>query len=330
MTFVYREQTSLGRESCLSTSKLIDRLCDEAISSLSGFTELCTLQLIDEDPLNDEPPDLKTKYPLIHAAISANSRTLNRLSIQGKALWGCQIRSYLHLHELELMLSTDLGGLSLILHHCASLRAFSLYISGKEYQLSPVLQMNPTALPELTSFKLITHQIRISEADHATISSFLENKKKLRRLDVFHDNYEKRTNTLLPCLPALPALEVLGLDLPAFPFDEGWNSTDMRILDQHIPLKVSALVLRVPPEWELIRQLPDQEWIDMVRARDTRLYFAASRYSLDSSLAVSKTYLTRLPAHSRRQRLHGPQAAAPEGSPRLPPASWVWSVFALA
>ena len=209
--------------------------------------------------------DTQAKYPLIHAAIGANSHTLNRLSIHGDALWGCQIRSYFHLHELELIFPTDLGGLSLIFHHCTRLRSFSLYTSGNRYQLSALLESNPTALPDLTSFKLITQRAEISEADHAALSRFLENKKKLRRLDVSHDTYDDSVHFLLPFLPVLPALEVLGLDLPSLPFDGGWDWINMRDLDEKIPLKISALMVRVPPEWETEERFTDQEWIKLVR-----------------------------------------------------------------
>ena len=131
--------------------------------------------------------------------------------------------------------------------------------------MSALLESNPTALPDLTSFKLITQRAEISEADHAALSKFLENKKKLRRLDVSHDAYDDSVHFLLPFLPVLPALEVLGLDLPSLPFDGGWDWINMRDLDEKIPLKISALMVRVPPEWETEERFTDQEWIKLVR-----------------------------------------------------------------
>ena len=253
----------------------ISRLCAEVVSSLSKFTKLRTLELF-ADNRSSVCQEIEADYPLIHTAISANSNTLSRLSIRGEPIWGCQ--SLWLLQELELIMSNDVGDFSSILHHCASLRNLSIVYYDHAIQPPTMLVLPPTALPELISFKLFVRHDKEIRRSHCTIpiaemiAKFLEEKKKLRRLDVYRRAYDEPVDPLLAVLPTLPALEVLGLDIPSTFFNSPLSlhpRTDMRILDQQIPEKVSALMIRGPytiqGTVEDLTSQEQQQWVNLVR-----------------------------------------------------------------
>lgn len=241
------------------------RVLGAAVPSLTAFTGLHSLYLYDNSVFGE--PKLEN---YIRDTIENNSKTLTRLSLSGDVIWACPIRSLTNLHELEIIMPKELGGLALIFRHCVTLRSLTLHQDNiaDEHPLFPVLESNLTALPELTAFKLIDHSAGETNVQRQILANFLENRKNLRKLDVCvgHDWDGERRDPCLDILPTLPALNVLALT-----FGECYGE-DALLLDKLIPINVTALMLQVEvPFYEYEEDVLLRGWIDLVCVMMSRL-----------------------------------------------------------
>ncbi|KAI0753836.1 hypothetical protein C8Q74DRAFT_1373762 [Fomes fomentarius] len=315
---------ALAKRACPTLIDLRLPVLGAAVLSLAAFTGLHSLHLYDGSVLE---PKLENGEGYIYSTIETNSITLTRLSISGDVIWACPIRSLTNLHELELILPNELGGLALIFRHCVDLRSFTLHLNSvaDDHPLFPLLQSNPTALPALTAFKLISHlDFDVTSAHGQILANFLENKTKLRMLDIDCTSQwpdEERVQSYLNILPALPALNVLGLNLI------GCYGEDVLLLDKLIPINVTALMLHVEVHFSEDALL--RGWIDLLRKRKSLEYFHIIDYTGDADLKIQL-----LEDHPESLRLvgygsylrwieHDPE----EGTPRYSPS---WSLERVA
>lgn len=194
--------------------------------------------------------------------------TLLHLSIWRDAVWAIPLRVLSGLQELSMMHPSSLAKLGLIFAHCAQLCSLSITTIGSacELELLTALRATQDALPGLTSFKLILWG-EAFVADPGPFIEFFKNKKGMRRLDLqlnhllMGDDYIR----FLDVFAHLPRLEVVGLELKG----PGFNREHLGLLDERLPLGLSALLLRWSTytfnAFESGSDIHPQNWIDMVR-----------------------------------------------------------------
>ncbi|KAI0753826.1 hypothetical protein C8Q74DRAFT_1222358 [Fomes fomentarius] len=311
---------ALAKRACPTLIDLRLPVLGAAVPSLAAFTGLHSLHLYDGSVFGD--PNLENGEGYIYATIETNSKTLTRLSISGDVIWACPIRSLTNLHELELILPNELGGLALIFRHCVDLRSLTLHLDSiaDEHPFFPLLQSNPTALPALTAFKLISHSdFDVTSAHGQILANFLENKTNLHMLDIdictYHVSDEERVASYLNILPALPALNVLGLNL-----NDCYE--DALLFDKLIPINVTAFLLRV--EVQFFEDTLLRGSIDLLRKRKSLEYLHIIDYTGNTEFTI----LQLLEDHPEPLRLigYGPylrwiEHDPEEGTPRYSP-SW--------
>ena len=234
-------------------------LTQEAPASFPAFVRLREI-CIDDGPILEISAD-ETVLRATQAALDTLSTSLDRIAVLGDLVWGCSVRSLLALQELEIILPDNIGGLSLVLRHCTSLRSLSLFPLQLDTVFS-AFEECPTALPGLRAFKVIYHEEAWLDCRHVdAYVRFLETKKKLRCLDMqiseigqIHDDEH-----LLEPLAALPALEVLGLSF----MRSVWRPGDIDFFEDCIPLKITALRVSVNLG-QADNEVFQKEWFDLV------------------------------------------------------------------
>ncbi|KAI0742227.1 hypothetical protein C8Q80DRAFT_1272941 [Daedaleopsis nitida] len=246
--------------------------------SLSKLRNIRVLRLVpDSSALPDHyegPRDLTNSIEENHY------RILTHLSVYpGSVIWEFPVRAFFGLQELEIVAANNLGGLTLVFHHCSALRFLALCaieVATISNQLVPLLIASATALPDLTALKIICDcgDLEFFSPHELTfaVSTFLANKQRLRMLDlVLHRDPEVPGLPMWATLPQLPNLEVLGIDLQS----PQWSEGDIRRLDECIPLRLSALLVHATVLGRLFESLTERhspEWISLIRKRTSLGY----------------------------------------------------------
>lgn len=193
----------------------------------------------------------------------AETRTLRNLHVGGDAVWILPVRSFSDLRELVIQEPEDLSGFSFVLRHCnPNLESLSVILDSLyvERHFNTALEADPKALPNLRSFKLVTHGDSMNRYP-SDISDFLVNKKHLRRLDVelnMDSADEGEYPQFFELLPNLQELEVFGMSFAGYDF----TSAKLARLDEKLPLNLKALLINFDFE---TNDVPSSEWMDFVR-----------------------------------------------------------------
>ncbi|OCH88072.1 hypothetical protein OBBRIDRAFT_889361 [Obba rivulosa] len=200
-------------------------------------------------PENDDEEfeDYDDVTEAVRSVLGSNSRTLRELALSGPWIWDSPMHIFGDLTHLDLLDAVgwgvddpaSWGNLKLIFHH--STRLESLSIVNHSIMIEPlykVFQSELSALPYLTSFKVIDRHDEPSQARVFALSEFIRHKPRLRRLDVHIDVDWEDISPLLSVLPNLHSLEVLGITVK----NQMFNFNNLE-LEQSIPRGIAALRL---------------------------------------------------------------------------------------
>ncbi|EIN12519.1 hypothetical protein PUNSTDRAFT_42110 [Punctularia strigosozonata HHB-11173 SS5] len=142
--------------------------------------------------------------------------------------------------ELDVWACDGLTAIYPILSHCPRLTALALLeVTCTDPSSFHPLAPDPPPLPRLSSFKLIALD-EVSRAQYAQIAAFLAQHPALRRLDL--DMPCRDLEPILALLPDLERLQVLGLDVRAYP--------DLARVADALPRGLRAL--HVQTRWDLL------------------------------------------------------------------------------
>ncbi|KAH9939207.1 hypothetical protein B0H21DRAFT_711240 [Amylocystis lapponica] len=181
----------------------------------------------------------------IHALVSSNIATLRELSVWSSLSLDTIPVVWKNLTHLELLKTMATQDIAQLLQKTVCLESLTLspatwdtYIHWHE-----ALEPNATALPRLTSFKLLDMRIPYEEGDDddnpvEVIANFLRGRHNLRRLDL---DIRCAFETLRPLFDGfqwreLESLEVLGIVLPCV-----INVNDVLMMERCIPRGLTAL-----------------------------------------------------------------------------------------
>jgi hypothetical protein len=171
--------------------------------------------------------------------IAVNTSTLRTLILPGNRIWNLPVRVFSSLTELDIVESSGLSGLDLIFHHAVNLQSLILH-AEEDIELFTVLQSNMSALPCLTSLKIIS-SVGLTEDLFRAVSLFIQGRSFLRRLDLSLNPIDWTTfASILPAIADLKGLKALGLTIPL-----EISVDDYRYFTQHLPDELEALRLKV-------------------------------------------------------------------------------------
>ncbi|KAM5534148.1 hypothetical protein V8D89_012168 [Ganoderma adspersum] len=236
------------------------------LSAFSRLRELCSVDGDFYSSLSVEDP----RAHALHLALDGMARTLTRVSVVGDAIWGCSVRSMVHLQELEIVLPGTAAGLDLVFKHCVSLHSLTLFTRARDEFLS-VLQRNPAALPDLRVFKFIywLNQEAFGDQQAQTLATFIKSKGRLTLLDVEirGQGYDMCDRPLLEAIAQLPHLEVLGFTLVR----SAWEQGDIQFFREHLPQRLAALRVSVCLN-EAHNTVFPSEWLDLIKGLHSLRY----------------------------------------------------------
>lgn len=194
----------------------------------------------------------------VRNAIEANMRTLRSLSVCGSVIWDSPIHTLRDLVHLEILRAENLGNLRLLFRHSIRLESFTLgYLNNSE--LAAVLDENPSALPHLTSIKLLSNWDFMEAAHVQSLTKFVRSKLRLRRFDLKAATVWQDIWPVLEILPELKRLEVLGLELGAA---GDFCYEDYVLLRQLVPKNITTFSLRTFFE---AMSVDSVLWVELVR-----------------------------------------------------------------
>jgi hypothetical protein len=214
--------------------------------ALSGLQRLRSLSFMAIDNVDNGPCEAidlhcsdNEGFQEVAEFITANMSTLRTLILPGKEIWNLPVRVFSSLTELDIVGSSELSGLDLIFHHAVHLQ--SLIIEAEEdVELFTVLQNNSSALPSLTSLKIIS-SIFHTEDHLRAVKAFIEGRSLLRRLDLSLNPINWATFTsILPAISDLRALKALGMTMTL-----AISTKEYTHFVEHFPNELEAIRLRV-------------------------------------------------------------------------------------
>ncbi|EMD36563.1 hypothetical protein CERSUDRAFT_124336 [Gelatoporia subvermispora B] len=222
-------------------------------------------------PLNPLPADPDQNFEsaeevkeAVRSVLTINAKNLRELILSGPGVWDSPMHVFSNLTHLDLI---DAGGrdehdpvswgnLKLIFHHSTRLESLSIVNRNcTTGLLFDVFQSESSALPLLTSLKIIEYVEDSHPAWAFDISEFLRNKPHLRRLDLCIYLEWVDMLPLLSVIADLQLLEVLGIDI------RGETLEDLGMLERSIPRRVSAL--RLDPLFYDSPMLP--RWLSLIK-----------------------------------------------------------------
>lgn len=211
-------------------------------------------------PLEDEYRHIRT--PLL-SLFHDYRGSLTQLRVFSRALWECPIHILQGLEQLSIYTERDMSNTTLLFHHCARLMSLSIIPCDHDTSAADIIDVlgaYPSALPNLTRFKL--HTTEISREQFGHLGRFVGAKKKLRCLDcVTPCHSTEEMVPFLSTLRSLPWLETLGLNLPYMEVNTEYYEDLRRML----PDGLKALRLNfdydshtddVPANYSLARTFP--------------------------------------------------------------------------
>jgi hypothetical protein len=213
---------------------------------LSGLQNLQSLSFMNNDGVDDGPYEAIDCYfpdndglQDISNLITSNISTLQRLVLPGDQIWTLPVRVFSSLTELDIIHSSELSGLDLVFHHAVYLQSLILRVED-DVNIFTVMKNNSSALPCLTSFKLVS-ALGCTEEHFQAVHVFIQGRPLLRRLDLGLYPIDWTTFTfILPTIADLEGLCVLGLTIPFL------ISTEECVdFCRHLPNKLEAMRLRV-------------------------------------------------------------------------------------
>lgn len=213
-------------------------------TSLARLQSLQTLSLMAIDNVDNGPCEAidcfcphSENFQDIADLIATNLSTLRILSLPGDQIGKLPVRTFTSLTELDIIESSELSGLDLICHHAVNLQ--SLIIQGDDdVDVFSILKNNPSALPALTSFKIIS-LVSFDEPFGQAISVFIQGRPLLRRLDLGLLPANWTTFAIfLPMIADLHGLKALGLTIPL-------KVDDYSLITRYLPIGLEALRLKV-------------------------------------------------------------------------------------
>ena len=156
-----------------------------------------------------------------------------------------------------------------MLRHCESLRSLTFVLDPTVIdQLPDVLRVHSSAVPSLTSFKLLFHnpwQSHHSFVD--ALSGFLQTKTKLRALDLPSAQYSRDgpdlAEPVFGLFSQLPDVEILGIQICG----GYWSEYGMKRLDELLPINLTALSItlrEVPPQGPIQAIESTHAFLDLV------------------------------------------------------------------
>ena len=170
--------------------------------------------------------------------ITANLPSLRTLILPASQIWNLPVRVFSSLTELDIVDFSELGGLDLVLHHTSNLQSLCLR-AANDSELYPILQNNPSALPSLTSLKIITYGH--TEHHFQAIKHFIQGRPLLRKLDLGLLPFDwSAFASILPVIAELEGLKVFGLTMP-FPL----SMDECAEFTRHLPDGLEAFRLRM-------------------------------------------------------------------------------------
>ncbi|OJT03111.1 hypothetical protein TRAPUB_6339 [Trametes pubescens] len=196
-------------------------------------------------------------------------RTLLHLSVsEYHIVWNTLPRVLSKLHELSLYDPPRLSEFGIVLGSCSQLRTLNIYTNSSvcEAEFHAVLSgAAPDSLPHLTSFRFVCGDDDDAFIqDQGPLTAFIQNKKGMRRVElqltaafIGIDDYTR----FVDILAGLPQLEIVGLRLRG---DSTFTHEHLRLLDERLPLRVSALLL----VWDFPdSDVPVRNWTAMLEKR---------------------------------------------------------------
>jgi len=214
--------------------------------ALSGIQRLRSLSFMAIDNVDDglcEAIDLHylaiDGFREVAEFITLNMSTLRTLILPGEEIWNLPVRAFSSLTELDIVDSFELSGLDLIFHHAVHLQ--SLIIQGEEDgEFYRVLQNNSSALPSLTSLKIISF-ISHTEEQLLAVKAFIQGRSLLRRLDLSLNPIDWATfASMLSAISDLHGLKALGITMHL-----AISTKEYTHFVQHFPNELEAIRLRV-------------------------------------------------------------------------------------
>ncbi|KAH9950713.1 hypothetical protein B0H21DRAFT_721224 [Amylocystis lapponica] len=179
--------------------------------------------------------------------IEANTNSLQELSTFGAVPWTSVMPALQNLTCLEIHAMSSLTGIAVLFHVCPQLESLTLEPDFDELKhLFAAFVIGPTLLPNLSSFKWISPNLRLSEPILAYVADFLRPKKKLRRLDLDLHCTLEILPLLLSVVQELGTVEVLGMDLQTQ--DGPLSPEDAATVAQYLPPGLTALRLHTSVE----------------------------------------------------------------------------------
>lgn len=206
----------------------------KALLALQNLQSLVFLgnELDEEDGFSRTGPE---EFIDVEDLITGNTSSLRRLVLDGERTSRLPIRGFSSLTGLDIIMGpSDTVSLDLILHHAIHLQ--DLVIDGvTDDEIFLSLQRNHTALPALTSFKLVYIRDGCTEQQAISLSKFIQGRSTLRRLDLnFEDDWTFFAH-IVPVIKGLTALNTLGLKVGGY-----LSVEDFTILAQYIPVDLDA------------------------------------------------------------------------------------------
>lgn len=247
--------------------------------ALSGIQKLQSLSFMAIENVDDGPCEAVDchcpsgeGFQDVADFIADNMSTLRTLILPGDRIWNLPVRVFSFLTELDIVESSELSGLDLICHHAINLESLILH-AEEDVQLFAILQNNSSALPCLTSLKIISF-VDLTEDLLRAVSLFIQGRPFLRRLDLSLNPVDWTTfATILPAIADLERLTVLGLTIPL-----EITPDDYRCLTRHFPRGLEAIRLKVNLSNPIIDHEPLSTIMQKLREMQSLDFFSMHRY----------------------------------------------------
>ncbi|KAH9939813.1 hypothetical protein B0H21DRAFT_31472 [Amylocystis lapponica] len=175
------------------------------------------------------------------AVVSLNTITLRELSVWGSIFWDT-IWTKNSLTHLELLDTSGVQDIARLLQETVCLESLTLSPVSWDIRIQEALEQNATALPRLTSFKLLDVSIHEEDIDGdnpvEAIANFLRGRHNLRRLDLW---IMCEFDILLPLIQGLQWRELESLDVLGLGLDCEITMENILMVEHCIPRGLTAL-----------------------------------------------------------------------------------------